>query len=824
MKNVALMIAVVMAGHIAGGEPVGSAPASLPVTNGLVCWYDAGTGVAADSNGVVKIWNDLSGNDHFGTPAAGAAVLAANQINSKPVVQFRTGTGPCGLNLDGPFFVEEVYVVVRSPNGKWNSDGCFLGRRWGRSSCYRLARGSSAFWGDQYPVAVSRNGTRLSRPFDLGPITDFMIIKIDVNDGDMSRNSYQIGMADGASCDFDVAEMIGYANPLSPSEEAAVGSYLAAKYGIGTSYSAPAAVASAGKMGDPAGSATDGAARRPSLMRHEATPALVVTNGLICWYDAGTAVRTDSNGVVLAWNDRSGNGHHGTPGAGAPVLALNRVNSKPVVKFRGGWLALAGKFFAKEQYVVVRSPAARWSGTGSFLGRMQGRRSSWNTWGGDTGFWTDQSPVAVTRNGVVLPGPAFDCSPLTNYMVLRIVVNDNDMEAAGYAIGNNDGLATCDFEVAEILGYQTMLSPTDEDLVGAYLATKYGLRTEYPPLPVASSSGERARVAAFQYKGWQQSGSLYLLTMPEGADLPATASEKDFPVLVRLDKDWFHFNEAKASGEDIRFATATGEPLAYQIDNWDSAAGTAAIWVRIPAIMGNARQELKMYWGRADAASESSGPAVFNRSNGYLSVWHMNEPVKDDAGTLESKDMDTMPARGTIGQGRHFPGGRGIACGDRITTYPFASGPHTSEAWIKAGRFNTTILSWGKHDTVSLRLMCTPAQVSAGGVRGTSVLPKSEWVHVVYAYNGQNSRIYVNGQLDVPAPVPATMNILSPVSMGIGRGFIGEIDEVRISRFARSADWVKLEYENQKPMQTLAGLLVQPGAAFSISEKKIVLP
>ena len=87
----------------------------------------------------------------------------------------------------------------------------------------------------------------------------------------------------------------------------------------------------------------------------------------------------------------------------------------------------------------------------------------------------------------------------------------------------------------------------------------------------------------------------------------------------------------------------------------------------MPTIKGNARQEIKMYWGKADATSESSGSAVFNESNGYLSVWHMNDPVKDEVGTLESKDTGTTPSAGMIGESRHFPGGKGITCGEKIT-------------------------------------------------------------------------------------------------------------------------------------------------------------
>ena len=49
------------------------------------------------------------------------------------------------------------------------------------------------------------------------------------------------------------------------------------------------------------------------------------------------------------------------------------------------------------------------------------------------------------------------------------------------------------------------------------------------------------------------------------------------------------------------------------------------------------------------------------------------------------------------------------------------------------------------------------------------------------------------------------------------------MDEVRISKVARSADWVKLQYENQKPLQTLVGPLVRPGVEFAVSEKSIQL-
>ena len=79
------------------------------------------------------------------------------------------------------------------------------------------------------------------------------------------------------------------------------------------------------------------------------------------------------------------------------------------------------------------------------------------------------------------------------------------------------------------------------------------------------------------------------------------------------------------------------------------STGTAAIWVQIPAITGNARQEIKMYWGKTGVASESSGPAVFNATNGYCSVMHMNGNVLDSTGSTSPVNNGATPTTAVIG-------------------------------------------------------------------------------------------------------------------------------------------------------------------------------
>jgi biopolymer transport protein ExbB len=213
-------------------------------------------------------------------------------------------------------------------------------------------------------------------------------------------------------------------------------------------------------------------------------------------------------------------------------------------------------------------------------------------------------------------------------------------------------------------------------------------------------------------------------------------------MLVRLHKDWFDFKQVKPSGDDIRFSDSTGTPLAYQVEEWNPELGTASIWVLIPHIAGNARQTINMHWANSGAASKSDGKAVFNESNGYLSVWHMDNPTMDEVGTLKTTDVGTTATRGMIGKARHFAAQQGISADEKIANYPTGSSPHSSEAWFRADRSNGKILAWGKDQNHGKVVMAfaSPPQIKIGSyfssadVSGETTLPLSEWTHVIHTY------------------------------------------------------------------------------------------
>ncbi len=333
------------------------------------------------------------------------------------------------------------------------------------------------------------------------------------------------------------------------------------------------------------------------------------------------------------------------------------------------------------------------------------------------------------------------------------------------------------------------------------------------------------------------SGSLWLLTTSEGANLSAEAVLEDFPVLVRLHREYFDFSQAKPDGADVRFTSSRGERLAYQIEGWDATQGLATIWVRVPKITGNARQEIKLHWGDTQATSESNGQAVFNSSNGYLSVWHMHDTVQDEVGTLSSVDTGSTPTAGVIGPARHLSGGKGIFGGDKIANYPSGASPHSTEAWFRAERPNATLIGWGNEQAQGKVVMQyrSPPHVrmdcyfSQGNVNGSTRVARGEWTHVIHTYQQGESKLYINGALDATNQKQGPpMNVRSPARLWLGGwynnyDFIGDLDEVRVSQVVRSADWIKLQYENQKPNQTLVGPVVQSGGELSVSHSKLVI-
>jgi len=344
-----------------------------------------------------------------------------------------------------------------------------------------------------------------------------------------------------------------------------------------------------------------------------------------------------------------------------------------------------------------------------------------------------------------------------------------------------------------------------------------------------------------QYADWEHSGSIYIITTAEGADLPASVSEQDFPLLVRLHEDFFDFDQAKGNGQDIRFASDEGIPLPYQIEEWNPAGGSASIWVKIPNIRGNARQAVKMHWGNSSASSQSDGEKVFGTDGGFAGVWHLGDNLEDATGNnLNGTNHDSVDTRGIIGDGQRFGKRTFIGCGEEVSCLPAGNADRSMSAWINPVSYESgpTIGGWGKQGArhLSYMVMSDRGMVKFHGYaadpEGITKAPFGQWHHAALTISGGRIRFYLDGAEDHSDDI-AVLDTSSPSGCYIGkhtprpgpwaRHFQGALDEVRFGSVARSPGWIRLCYENQKPLQRLTGPVVQEGSDFSVSQSAVTI-
>lgn len=339
--------------------------------------------------------------------------------------------------------------------------------------------------------------------------------------------------------------------------------------------------------------------------------------------------------------------------------------------------------------------------------------------------------------------------------------------------------------------------------------------------------------------GWPHMARLFLNTTARGAGVMGTVV--DFPVYIMLTYWNFNFNETGAHGEDVRFTTSDGTLLPYEIGQWDTAKGVAELWVKVDTILGNDNQQyIMMYWGNPDAAGVSEGPAVFKTEKGFQGVWHLaGESVSDSSRDATVNRFTgvpwyqtaSSPSRWNIPIGREFDGQRCVVvphtAASRLSASP--DGPYTLSAWVyvDAPDSGSHLIAGidGKY-SLNLRLVLGNqrwefvkfADTSAGS--GSSVIDENpvlyrDWNNIFCVCDGAAQYLYVNGRLvqsqarTVPNPPSLPHGAgkdfsmggylpVSPDSLRTNGFFTGIIDEVRFEDVARSADWIRLNYENQQ--------------------------
>jgi biopolymer transport protein ExbB len=307
-----------------------------------------------------------------------------------------------------------------------------------------------------------------------------------------------------------------------------------------------------------------------------------------------------------------------------------------------------------------------------------------------------------------------------------------------------------------------------------------------------------------------------------------------FPALIRLTNNNFKFGQALTYGEDIRFAKSDNTPLSYEIERWDSANQKAEIWVNVDTVYGaNNTQYLEMYWGKSDVGSESDAATVFDTGNGFAGVWHMNEypagvgSIRDRTKNAYHGTPTGMNASasvdGIVGRCLDFDGTSDYITLPAITT-DFTGG-FTVCGWMKYRKFNSwsRLIDFGVNGDNNRNIVCsnvyssdtlhwgiwkdTTTEISLN-VPGYIVL--DQWVYVTATYDGTAMHVYKNGALvgsiNNPGgllPANRATSYIAKSNWAADALYSGLIDELQVSKTARSADWIMLSSMNQKASDAL---------------------
>jgi len=345
---------------------------------------------------------------------------------------------------------------------------------------------------------------------------------------------------------------------------------------------------------------------------------------------------------------------------------------------------------------------------------------------------------------------------------------------------------------------------------------------------------------------WKHHREIILNTSPTGADL--SVDIPDFPVLIRLNENNFDFGQALPDGGDLLFTGNGDLPLAYEIEQWDSDAQHAAIWVRIDTIFGNnSAQTITMYWGNPDASSSSNGTAVFDTAAGYQGVWHlggsdihsaMDATFNSFNGTAP-EGMQPQLSQGIIGNCRTFDGDDDYITmpntADGNLNFP-EDGAYTVCAWVyleSSDNESHCIVAKGYEQyflrstyieemTIVTEPLWEFVEFSEDDKWQILTNPASseEWVFLAGVCQGDRQLLFCNGEM-VDSSVfrwpndqvvrntsndlyigrfaeEVTLPPMGPKVVGYNH-FKGSIDEVRIISRSQSPEWVRLCYMNQRP-------------------------
>ena len=336
-------------------------------------------------------------------------------------------------------------------------------------------------------------------------------------------------------------------------------------------------------------------------------------------------------------------------------------------------------------------------------------------------------------------------------------------------------------------------------------------------------SGIDLTVVNAKVSGWNINGGTWTTRKPvtvSHTQVSGTSTLSNFPMLVSaVDPDFRGTASGglvgRSDGKDIFFTDANGIKFNHELVLYDGTAGKLIAWVQVPTISPAADTLLYVYFGNAQSGDQQNVTSTWDSA--YQGVWHLGNGTTlsladstANAATLSNNSAQptTGPVAGAVALGGTGPYLSVPINGTSLSQFTLeywvysAATPGGQEGQFQWAAPNTPIAG----DPFLLMAQDPYNNLSMyfdGGYQASFNLTNSTWNHVAVTWNSSHvASLYVNGVqrgLYTSGANPTYQPQAQVLYFGTGYylSYTGREAEARISNIARSADWVRTEYNNQ---------------------------
>ena len=288
------------------------------------------------------------------------------------------------------------------------------------------------------------------------------------------------------------------------------------------------------------------------------------------------------------------------------------------------------------------------------------------------------------------------------------------------------------------------------------------------------------------------------------------------PVLIRLHDGVFSFEAAKDDGSDIRFVAADDKTLlTYHIESYDNLMNEAFVWVKVPDLKPGSQTTIYMYYGNAgNSAVKVDDPKGTYDSDTVLD-YHFaekNAAFVDSSGNSNASKTFGATVDSLIGPGLRLTGHVPVGIAASTSLEVFAGTGMTWSAWIKPTALAPNSIIFSRKDTAGGLVIGLDNGVpfvevtdAAGVHRSVAAAPIAvdSWHHLAVVAAPGKVTLYLDGDTyggPLVASLPTLntdMNLGADVQGGARPGFVGELDELQISKIARDDGFIKFASTSQ---------------------------